>query len=1135
MKKTLPLLSVAVVAVIVYFAFFNDKREINVLVFSKTDQFRHDSIEPGIDAIRQLGQQHGFSVEATEDATIFEEQSLQRFNVVVFLNTTGDVLNDAQQLEMNRFIQAGGGFVGVHAAADTEYEWPWYGLLVGGYFDGHPNDPNVREGVVLVAKADEESTSHLPHEWTRTDEWYDYKSFNPDVTVVLNVDETSYKRADENPASDPRPISWQHDFDGGRSFYTGLGHTKESYEDPAFLAHLWGGISFAAGPGVPVDYNNATVAPEENRFSKRVLTQNLVEPMELDLLGNGRIIFVERGGAVKIHDENMGTTETIATFDTFSGLEEGLLGVAVDPDYTTNKWVYFSYSASDVDEIRISRFDLDGNNLDFGTEKVLLTIPVQRDECCHVAGSMEFDAAGNLFFSIGDNTSPHSSDGYGPFDERPGREPFDAQKSSSNANDLRGSIMRITPQDDGTYTIPNGNLFPKDGSQGRPEIYVLGNRNPFRISIDNRTGFLYWGEVGPDAGSDSLGRGPKGHDEVNQAREAGFFGWPYFVGDNKPYNDYDFETGESGDLFDVDTPINDSPSNTGIRELPPAQPAFIWYPYGVSEEFPLVGSGGRNAMAGPVYYVDDYGDSEIKLPEYYNGKLFIYEWMRGWIMAVTMDENGDYVRMEPFLPSMEFSNPMDMLFAPDGSIYMLEYGPIWFAGSPEAKLTHITYIKGNRAPVANIAANQTVGAAPLSVNFTSESIDYDGDNLTYVWDFGTGETSTEANPTHTFSAPGTYRTQLTITDPEGETATTDVEIMVGNEMPSIAMNFNGNASFYWDNATIDYEVVVTDAEDGSLADGTIDPSQVTLTFDFLERGSDLALPAMGHKAMMDASRSLIGQSLVDGSDCSACHQPDMASVGPSYVDIASKYQSDAAAVEMLATKIIEGGSGNWGDVAMAAHPQIAQDEAVKMVEYILSLAGDTPSMASAPLQGSYALTEHIGKGEQGSYVIIATYTDQGGDEIGPLTTREMITLRYPRLMAALYDDAEGGQRFTVPDDAPGGMGGQDIFLGAHGAWQSFTSVDMTDVAGIKGTFAVAPTFTTGGFVDVYLDSIDGTLLGTFEVEQSLTDIGIQEVEISFDPLEERHDLIISYRNEDEEGTVCIGIMFDFTHKNQTAL
>ena len=159
-----------------------------VLVFTKTLGWRHASIEPGIAAIQQLGMEHGFEVIATEDAAMFTERTLRDVNVVVFLNTTGDVLDDTQQYAFQRFIQEGGGFVGVHSAADTEYDWPWYNELVGGYFAGHPNDPNVREGTMTVVDAEHLATAMLPETWVREDEWYDYQERIAEVNVLLNVD-----------------------------------------------------------------------------------------------------------------------------------------------------------------------------------------------------------------------------------------------------------------------------------------------------------------------------------------------------------------------------------------------------------------------------------------------------------------------------------------------------------------------------------------------------------------------------------------------------------------------------------------------------------------------------------------------------------------------------------------------------------------------------------------------------------------------------------------------------------------------------------------------------------------------------------------------------------------------------------
>jgi cytochrome c551/c552 len=224
----------------------------------------------------------------------------------------------------------------------------------------------------------------------------------------------------------------------------------------------------------------------------------------------------------------------------------------------------------------------------------------------------------------------------------------------------------------------------------RPEIYVMGDRNPYRISVDTATGFLYWGEVGPDASRDTATRGPRGYDEVNQARKAGFFGWPFFVGYNYAYRKYDYATGKSGEAFDPQHPINDSRNNTGIRELPPANPAFIYYPYAASDSFPLVGTGGRNAMAGPVYHVTDTN----VMPKYYDGKFFEYDWIRGWIRAVTMLPNGDFDKMEPFMPSTKFTALIDMELGPDNKIYILEYGNGWFTKNADAALSVIDYNSG---------------------------------------------------------------------------------------------------------------------------------------------------------------------------------------------------------------------------------------------------------------------------------------------------------------------------------------------------------------------------------------------------------------------------------------------------------
>lgn len=1109
-KRYIVLLALLVLGVAGYFYFTRDTREIKVLVFSKTASFRHESIPAGVDAIRELGKKHGFEVDTTERADSFNEKVLKKYNVLVFLNTTGDVLNDAQQLEMNRWIQAGGGFVGIHAAADTEYEWPWYGELVGAYFNGHPNDPNVREATITLVDKTHISTQHLPQTWKRADEWYNFKDIKSEINVLLNLDEKSYQGGTNG---DNHPIAWYREFDGGRTWYTGLGHTDETYKDENFLQMLWGGIQYAAGPGTEVNYNNSKVAPEENRFQKVILDFNLNEPMELDMLPNEDVLFIERRGGIKLFKKSENKTRLVTTFPVFHELEDGLLGLAIDPDYEKNHWIYLFYSPVGKESVqRLSRFTFIGDSLERASEKILLTVPTQREECCHSAGSIEFGPDKLLYVSLGDNTSPRAT-GYGPIDESPGRSAWDAQKSSSNTNDLRGKILRIKPEDDGTYSIPKGNLFT-DPAQGKPEIYVMGVRNPFRISVDSKTGFLYWGDVGPDAGKDSVGFGSRGYDEVNQARKAGNYGWPYFIGNNFPYNEYDYAAKKSGALFDPKKPVNNSPNNTGARELPEAIPPMIYYPYATSTEFPLVGEGGRNAMAGPVFYLDEYPESQSRFPEYYNKKLFTYDWMRGWVMAVTLNENGDYVRMERFLPNMLFNNLIDVVFGPAGDIYALEYGTNWFTQNMDARLIHISYSSANRVPLAAITADRTIGRIPFTVKFSAEqSKDFDGDDLTYAWDFGDGEKSTEKNPTYTYTKSGDYKASLTVTDPSGEQATHQVPIVAGNDLPELAINFKGNSKFYWDNSTFAYSVDVKDTEDGSIGSG-IDASAITFTADYLARGHDVTEIMQGHQANLEASAHLVGKALLEGSDCKACHHITEKSVGPSLTQISDKYAGNESSVKDLVEKVIKGGSGVWGDLMMSPHPQITNTEAEKMIRYILSFnkKGSTPGL---PPRGTFALNKHKPTEREGAYIFTASYTDKGAPGAKPLTATKVIALRYPLITADKYAEKKKAQTFLVTKEVWKEIEHEmTIVLPSHEAVLRYAAIDLTDVGQIKMGVAVAPTYFSGGTVDIFIDGDNGKKIGSAELEVGLTDLGFKELPINIETTPGIHDLVFKFKSKD---------------------
>jgi glucose/arabinose dehydrogenase/cytochrome c551/c552 len=432
----------------------------------------------------------------------------------------------------------------------------------------------------------------------------------------------------------------------------------------------------------------ASHLPADEHFVIEDVATGFVDAMEIAVAPDGAVFVVERTGAVKRVLPESGEVETVATLEVEVrkgeyAREAGLLGITLDPNFADNGWLYLFYSVKGEATQRLSRFTFgEGKLVD---EKVVLEFAHERDQAvCHEGGSLTFGPEGNLWLSTGDNTCPFKSDGYGPIDEREGRHFFDAQRSAANSNDLRGKILRIRPTADGGYEIPEGNLFAPGTPNARPEIYAMGCRNPFRISVDSKTGFVYWGEVGPDAAAETE-RGPNGFDEINQAREPGYFGWPYFVADNKAYADFDFEAGKLGAKFDPSKPMNDSPNNTGIAQLPPATQPLWHYPR-------------ASACAGPVYHRGDFPDDATQLlPEVFDGALLVYDWTSAWLRVLKLDEKGENVVWnEPWMSRHLFVHPMDMELGNDGEIWLLEYGSAWYDGA-DGRLRRITY---SEEPVA---------------------------------------------------------------------------------------------------------------------------------------------------------------------------------------------------------------------------------------------------------------------------------------------------------------------------------------------------------------------------------------------------------------------------------------------------
>jgi cytochrome c len=1072
-----------------------ESRPPRILVFTKTKGWYHTSIPSGIAALQQLGKTQGFLVDTTKNAAYFVDDSLKKYSAVVFLSTTMNVLDADQQVAFERYIQAGGGFAGIHAAADTEYNWPWYNKLVGAYFQSHPNNPNVRQATVDVLDTTHQSTKGLPARWVRSDEWYNYKSINPDIQVLATLDEESYEGGTNGPN---HPIAWYHAYDGGRAFYTGGGHTDESFSEPLFVKHLLGGVKYAIGENKDLDYSKAYAVkmPEENRFTKTILSNDLNEPMELAVAPDGRVFFVERAGKFYMYNPVSRKTRLLRDFPV-KAVEKylnGLLGMTIDPDFKQNNYLYFFYTAEENGQTKqhISRFTLGANGyLDLESEKVIIQIPIDLEVSAHTGGSLAWDANKNLYISTGDNTVPFESSGFAPIDDRPGRLTFDAQRSAGNPNDLRGKILRIHPEADGTYTIPEGNLFPKGTPGTRPEIYVMGCRNPYRMSVDPATSIVYWGEIGPDSGTDGP-QGPRGYDEFNQAKKPGNFGWPYFVGDNKAYKDYDFDTKQVGNLFDVNGPTNSSPNNTGAKTLPAAQKPIIWYPYNKSKEFPELGLGGRSAIAGPVYHFDPNLKSDVKIPQYYDKALFIMDWMRNWVFAVRLDENQNFKRMEPFMATKgDFKRPIDMEIGPDGAFYMLEYGSVYGIDNEDARLVRIDFNPGNRAPVAQISTKDTIGLAPFKVAFTGQrSYDFDEeDKLTYKWYFeGSQISSTEANPNYTYQKNGIYKAILTVTDPAGNSNSDTIEIKVGNTLPQVAINTTGNQTFFFNNTPLDYAVDVKDNEDPA-----IDKKQVRVTLNYIPKLANNQQLA-GHQQI--TGNYNLGKSLMAESDCKACHQIDKKSVGPAFIEVSKKYRDDKTAAARLANKVITGGGGVWGEHAMNAHPQLSKEEATEIVKYVLSLANQQPE-AQLPQQGSAPLKEHLNKGNQGRYILTASYTDKGG-KITPLTSSDVLVLRPTKVQAVEADALQNMERR-----------GRRVGNIQH---KSYLMLKDIDLKGIKQLTYRYSSKDQNGAIEVHAGSPKGPVVSTLNFQATGKWDAFAEVNAAVQDPGGKHDLYFVFVN-----------------------
>ncbi len=565
-----------------------------------------------------------------------------------------------------------------------------------------------------------------------------------------------------------------------------------------------------------------------DQFALVEVSDNFTNATSIEFAPDGRIFILDRFGEIFIYKPDTQSKVSAGTIPVFHQFEDGLLAMAFDPNFSSNNKIYVYYSVLGQSKNRVSQFSMNGDSIDLSSEVIMLDWNVQRTNSFHAGGDMGFDSLGNLYISTGDNTN-HGS--YAAVDEvNPDNS---AEKSSSNTNDYRGKILRITPLPNGTYTIPSGNLFP-GGVGGLDEIYVMGARNPYRMFIDkDNTDWVFWGEVGPDANAPSV-LGPEGLDEINLTKQAGNYGWPYFSGvDNDAYQ---INYGPGAPYYNNPaSPVNNSTWNTGATNLPAAEPAWMEFFH-------------KSYLAGPRYYYDNNLTDDQRLPVEFDGLFFYYDFNTSKIWAAELDAQGNIVSTEQLAPSIFPESGqdgyLDMAIGPDGHMYIMSYGVgCCNNGDGTGKLLRVDYtgITTNTPPVVFLDADPVDGSLPLTVNFSSAgTYDPNGDSpLSYAWDFEyDGNTfnqdSSLENPSYTYTVAGTYTARLMVDDGNGGVGIKEVTIYAGNNRATYTFNspLDGGLMGWGDDISIDLEVV--DVQDGSTSGGGIDCNDVNV------------VPALGH-------------------------------------------------------------------------------------------------------------------------------------------------------------------------------------------------------------------------------------------------------------------------------------------------
>jgi cytochrome c len=785
--------------------------------------------------------------------------------------------------------------------------------------------------------------------------------------------------------------------------------------------------------------------PDDSRFVAVSVVPDgeLDEPMAFSIAQDGQLYIAERKGGLKVYNPSTGTLKSIAVIQTNHAYvdaagkptreaEEGLIGIALDPDFDSNNFIYLRYADPTEPKHVLSRWEIRNDKLVENSRKDLLSFYVQRRQCCHIGGGITFDTHGNLYMTVGANS------------------PDDL--SAAAPDDLRGKIIRIHPEADGTYTVPKGNLYASGTPGTRPEIYVMGVRNPWRTVIDSQTGWLYWGEIGDE------------WDEFNQAKQPGFFGWPYLEGNNTPRQ-------KAADAWPA------------LRsDVPPAQPALIAYDNSPGQ-IPLLGAGSRCAVGGPLYRSIDFDAAAPRpWPAYFEGKWLITDCVRSWIMAVTISPAGEFQSVERIVPDYHPSTPLDMKFGPDGDLYVLEYGVNFFMRNETARLTKIQYHAGNRSPMARITANRTAGVPPFEVSLSSAgSRDPDDDALKYDWRIepaggGPARTFNRRHPVVPFTKPGVYTATLTVTDRMGASASKPLTIVSGNAAPRVSIKVEDSPGFYVQGRPLRYAVHVSDTEDREA-----DEDRVALSINYVPAGFDLDSVRVGERPVDATTRFAVASALMRKTNCRACHNTTTRTIGPAMSEMAAKYRmDDAATLDRLARKVRSGGTGVWGgEQVMPPHPGLTLDEARTIVRAMLS-ANDS-AFRALPLAGTFTPTVPPGELGTGSFVIHAAYTDRGAPGLPQLTSEDIVVLRSPLVMAKDADERRGATASTA-------FGGFDTgVVTTSNSYLAFKRLDLSHVRELALSISTQSRSSgsggIGGTVEIRLNSPTGVVLGQTTIER----------------------------------------------------